>query len=154
MKAVLQRVSQAHVDIDGQTVGKIGQGLLVLLCVEQNDQQADVDKVLSKILKLRIFSDADGKMNNCIMNLDGENNMGELLVVSQFTLAADVWGGNRPSFVKAAPPELGNALYEYFIEQAKQSINHVASGQFGALMQIHLINDGPVTILIDSAQKK
>ena len=154
MKVVLQRVSQASVEIDGQTVGKIGQGLLILLCAEQNDQASDADKLLSKILKLRIFADADGKMNNCILNLDGNNKMGELLVVSQFTLAADVWSGNRPSFIKAAPPELGNALYEYFIEQAKKSLHHVASGQFGALMQVHLVNDGPVTILMDSAHKK
>ncbi len=155
MKAVLQRVSQAHVEIDDQIVGKIGQGLLVLLCAEQGDTRADVEKLLSKILKLRIFADDEGKMNRSIVNLDGVSQMGELLVVSQFTLAAEVWSGNRPSFVKAAPPDLGKTLYEYFIEKAKETINHVATGQFGALMQVHLVNDGPVTILIEmSTQEK
>ncbi len=150
MKAVLQRVTDAHVEIDGQIVGKIGQGLMILLCAEQNDTPAEADKLLSKILKLRIFADDEGKMNRSILNLDGENKMGEMLVVSQFTLAADVWSGNRPSFIKAASPDLGKALYEYFIEKAKESINHVATGQFGAMMQVHLINDGPVTISIET----
>ena len=149
MKAVIQRVSQAHVEIEGQIVGKIAQGLLVLVCAERDDTEHEVEKVLSKILKLRIFSDDEGKMNRSILNLDGHDKVGELLVVSQFTLAADVWRGNRPSFTQAAPPELGNKLYEYFIKKAKESINHVATGQFGATMQINLINDGPVTIQIE-----
>ncbi|WP_434779503.1 D-aminoacyl-tRNA deacylase [Neisseria sp. Ec49-e6-T10] len=150
MKAVLQRVSQAHVEIDGEVVGKIGYGLLILFCAEQADTQLDADKMLAKILKLRIFSDDDGKMNRSILQLDGQDKMGELLIVSQFTLAADVRSGNRPSFTKAAPPQLGQELYEYFVGKAKESIEHVATGQFGSDMKIHLVNDGPVTIIMDS----
>ena len=141
MKAVLQRVSQARVVIDGEVAGQIGQGLLVLLCAEQGDSEAQADKLLAKLLKLRIFSDDAGKMNRSVQDVAGG-----LLIVSQFTLAADVSGGNRPSFTTAAPPELGRKLYDFFVIQAKTAHPVVQTGQFGADMQVHLVNDGPVTI--------
>nr|WP_315210534.1 D-aminoacyl-tRNA deacylase [uncultured Albidiferax sp.] len=141
MKAVLQRVREARVVIAGDTVGAIGQGLLVLLCAERGDTDAQADKLLAKILKLRIFSDAAGKMNLSLQDVAGG-----LLVVSQFTLAADVAGGNRPSFTGAAPPEEGRRLYGYFVAQAQKAYSPVQTGQFGADMAVHLVNDGPVTI--------
>jgi len=141
MKAVLQRVAQARVDIAGRTVGEIGAGLLVLLCAERDDTEAAADRMLAKMLKLRIFSDEAGKMNRSLQDVGGG-----LLVVSQFTLAADVSGGNRPSFTLAAPPEEGRRLYEYFVERARAAHPVVATGEFGADMQVHLLNDGPVTI--------
>lgn len=147
MIAVIQRVSQAQVQISGATVGKIKKGLLVLLCAQPHDTAHEVTKMLDKILKLRVFPDDDGKMNRSILNLDGHNSKGEMLIVSQFTLAADVWSGSRPGFSGAAKPELGKALYELFVEQAKKMID-VQTGQFGADMQVSLINDGPVTIPI------
>lgn len=148
MKAVLQRVNEARVVIDGQVVGEIGAGLLVLLCAERGDSQAQADKLLAKVLKLRIFSDAAGKMNHSLQKMDGQGAVGGLLVVSQFTLAADATGGNRPSFTTAAPPEDGRRLYDYFVEQARRLHPVVQTGQFGADMKLHLINDGPVTIAL------
>ncbi len=127
--------------IHGEVAGQIGQGLLVLLCAEQGDSEAQADKLLAKILKLRIFSDEGGKMNRSVQDVAGG-----LLIVSQFTLAADVSGGNRPSFTAAAPPELGRKLYDFFVAQAKAAHPVVQTGQFGADMQVHLVNDGPVTI--------
>ena len=141
MKAVLQRVSQARVVVQGAAVGQIGAGLLVLLCAERGDADAQADKLLAKILKLRIFSDAAAKMNLSIADVKGG-----LLVVSQFTLAADVSGGNRPSFKDAAPPEEGRRLYDYFVARARSMHPLVQTGEFGADMQLHLVNDGPVTI--------
>ena len=141
MKAVLQRVSRAQVVVQGATVGQIGAGLLVLLCAERGDADAQANKLLTKILKLRIFSDAAGKMNLSIGDV-----WGGLLVVSQFTLAADVSGGNRPSFKDAAPPEEGRRLYDYFVARARSMHPLVQTGEFGADMQLHLVNDGPVTI--------
>jgi D-aminoacyl-tRNA deacylase len=146
MKALLQRVLEARVVIAGQTVGAIGPGLLVLLCAERGDGEAQTDKLLAKILKLRIFSDAAGKMNRSVQDLDGQGRPGGLLIVSQFTLAADVSGGNRPSFTGAAPPDVGRCLYDYFVAQARAAHAQVQTGQFAADMQIHLVNDGPVTI--------
>ncbi len=146
MKAVLQRVSEARVVISDQTVADIGAGLLVLLCAERGDNQAQADKLLAKVLKLRIFSDAAGKMNHSLQNMDGQGAVGDLLVVSQFTLAADASGGNRPSFTAAALPDDGRRLYDYFVEQAHRLHPVVQTGQFGADMKVHLINDGPVTI--------
>ena len=146
MKALLQRVLEARVAIASQTVGAIGPGLLVLLCAERGDSEAQADKLLAKILKLRIFSDAAGKMNRSVQDLDGQGASGGLLVVSQFTLAADVSGGNRPSFTGAAPPDLGRRLYDYFVAQARAAHPQVETGQFAADMQVHLVNDGPVTI--------
>ena len=141
MKAVLQRVSQAKVFVRGATVGRIGLGLLVLLCAERGDADAQADRLLAKILKLRIFSDPAGKMNLSVGDVHGG-----LLVVSQFTLAADVSGGNRPSFKDAAPPEEGRRLYDYFVARARSAHPLVQTGEVGADMQLHLVNDRPVTI--------
>ena len=146
MISVLQRVSSARVEVDGQTVGTIGPGLLVLVCAEQGDTQAQGDKLLAKILKLRIFSDANGKMNNSVQDMDGAGTAGGLLIVSQFTLAADVTSGNRPSFTAAAAPEDGKRLYEGFVQAARCAHASVQTGIFGASMQVSLVNDGPVTI--------
>ncbi len=141
MIALLQRVSQARVDIAGETVGQIGAGLLVLVCAEPADTEAVGQKLLAKILKLRIFSDEAGKMNRSVQDVGGG-----LLIVSQFTLAADTSGGNRPGFTNAAPPALGEALYDRFVALARQQHPLVQTGRFGADMQVHLTNDGPVTI--------
>ena len=141
MLSLLQRVSHARVEIDGQIVGQIGAGLLVLLCAECGDSEALADRLLAKILKLRIFSDDAGKMNKSVQDLRGG-----LLIVSQFTLAADTSGGNRPSFGAAAAPDEGQRLYDYFVEKARAAHPQVQTGQFGADMQVHLVNDGPVTI--------
>jgi D-tyrosyl-tRNA(Tyr) deacylase len=146
MKAVIQRVASARVDIAGQTVGAIDAGLLVLLCAERGDVDALADRMLAKILKLRIFSDEAGKMNRSVQDIGGG-----LLVVSQFTLAADVSGGNRPSFTQAAAPDEGRRLYDYFVAQARTAHPVVATGEFGADMQVHLVNDGPVTIPLQMA---
>ena len=146
MKAVLQRVSEARVAVDGHTVGEIGPGLLVLVCAEQGDTQIQGDKLLAKILKLRIFSDAQGKMNHCVQDMDGRGTSGGLLIVSQFTLAADVTGGNRPSFTAAAAPDEGRRLYDAFVVEARRQHGLVQTGVFAANMQVHLVNDGPVTI--------
>ena len=146
MKAVLQRVAEARVVIAGETVGRIAQGLLVLVCAERGDGEVQADKLLAKILKLRIFSDAAGKMNRSVQDLDGQGACGGLLIVSQFTLAADASGGNRPSFTGAAPPDVGRRLYDHFVAQARSSHPQVETGQFAADMQVHLVNDGPVTI--------
>lgn len=141
MIAVLQRVRQANVSVAGEVVGQIEQGLLVLLCAEQGDTDAVAEKLLSKMLKLRIFSDDAGKMNRSVQDVGGG-----LLVVSQFTLAADVSGGNRPSFTQAAKPEEGRRLYEHFVAQARAAHPLVQTGRFAADMQVALVNDGPVTI--------
>jgi D-tyrosyl-tRNA(Tyr) deacylase len=139
--ALLQRVSEARVVIAGETVGQIGAGLLVLVCAEPDDTAAVGEKLLAKILKLRIFSDEAGKMNRSVQDVAGG-----LLIVSQFTLAADTKSGNRPGFTAAAPPALGEALYDRLVEAARASHPQVATAPFGADMQVHLVNDGPVTI--------
>ena len=144
MKAVLQRVRQARVEVAATVVGEIGPGLLVLLCAERGDTEAVADKLLAKVLKLRIFADDAGKMNRSVQDVGGG-----LLLVSQFTLAADTAGGNRPSFSQAAAPEDGRRLYEYFVAQARAAHPVVQTGQFAADMQVHLVNDGPVTIPIE-----
>ena len=141
MIAVLQRVREARVEVDSQVVGAIGPGLLVLVCAERGDTDAEADKLLAKVLKLRIFSDAAGKMNQSV-----QDTAGGLLLVSQFTLAADTTGGNRPSFTQAAAPDEGRRLYDYLVAQARKVHPDVATGQFAADMQVHLVNDGPVTI--------
>ena len=143
MLVVLQKTNRARVEIPGQVVGKIGQGLLIFLCAERGDTDALADKLLTKILKLRIFSDDAGKMNLSVQDVGGG-----LLVVSQFTLAADVSGGNRPGFTTAASPDEGRRLYDYFVQQARSAHPIVQTGQFAADMQVHLVNDGPVTIPI------
>jgi D-tyrosyl-tRNA(Tyr) deacylase len=146
MLALVQRVRRASVMVDGEVVGKIGQGLLVLVCAEQGDTEVQGDKLLAKILKLRIFSDAQGKMNLSVQDMDGAGTQGGLLVVSQFTLAADTTGGNRPSFKGAAAPDDGRRLYDYFVAQARVAHPIVQTGIFAADMQVELVNDGPVTI--------
>ncbi len=141
MIALLQRVRQARVEVAGAVVGEIGPGLLALVCAEQGDGEAEAGKLLAKVLKLRIFGDADGKMNRSLQDVGGG-----LLVVSQFTLAADTAGGNRPSFTQAAAPAEGRRLYEHFVAQARAAHPQVAMGVFAADMQVHLVDDGPVTI--------
>ena len=144
MKALLQRVREASVVVQGETVGRIGAGLLVLVCAEPTDDEATGERLLAKILKLRIFGDEAGKMNRSVQDVAGG-----LLIVSQFTLAADLRGGNRPSFTAAAPPEPGRRLYDAFVARARALHPQVATGVFGADMRVHLVNDGPVTIPID-----
>jgi len=142
MKALVQRVRTARVEIDGRVAGAIDAGLLVLVCAEPADAPAQAERLVAKLLKLRVFADAAGKMNLALPDVPG----GGLLIVSQFTLAADCSGGNRPSFTGAARPELGQALYETVLRLARERHPRVAAGEFGADMQVHLVNDGPVTI--------
>ncbi|WP_214510921.1 D-aminoacyl-tRNA deacylase [Pseudomonas brassicacearum] len=143
MKGLLQRVRGARVEVSGEIVGAVDQGLLVLVAVEPGDTRASADKLLHKLLNYRVFSDADGKMNLSLADVGGG-----LLLVSQFTLAADTKSGLRPGFSTAAPPALGEELFNYLLNQAKQVHGTVASGRFGADMQVHLVNDGPVTFLL------
>lgn len=143
MISLLQRVSQARVEVAGRVVGQIGPGLLVLVCAEPADTETIADKLVAKWLKLRVFSDEAGKMNRSVAEVQGG-----LLIVSQFTLAADTRGGNRPSFTGAAPADLGRQLFERVLSTARAHHPKVESGEFGADMQVHLINDGPVTIPI------
>ena len=150
MLALIQRVARARVQVDARVVGEIGRGLLVLLCAEQGDTEAQGDKLLAKLLKLRIFSDAQGKMNLSVQDIDGAGQQGGLLIVSQFTLAADTSGGNRPSFKGAASPDEGRRLYDYFVAQARLAHPMVETGIFAADMQVELVNDGPVTFLLES----
>lgn len=146
MMGLLQRVREARVEVDGETVGAIGAGLLVLVCAERGDTEAEAERWLAKVLKLRIFSDAAGKMNRSVQDLDGEGACGGLLLVSQFTLAADTAGGNRPSFTQAAAPYEGRRLFDHVVARARALHPVVATGRFAAHMQVHLVNDGPVTI--------
>lgn len=145
MKGLLQRVRSARVEVEGEVVGAIDQGLLVLVAVEPGDTEAQADKLLHKLLNYRVFSDAQGKMN---LSLQGV--AGGLLLVSQFTLAADTRSGMRPSFSSAAPPALGEQLFDYLLAQARSRHAVVQSGRFGADMQVHLINDGPVTFMLQA----
>lgn len=140
MIGLLQRVSEARVDVDGETVGAIGRGLLVLVCAERDDDEARADRLLDRLLNYRVFSDALGKMNLSLRDVGGG-----LLLVPQFTLAADTNSGNRPSFTPAAPPELGRRLFDFFVARATAIHPATASGRFGADMQVSLTNDGPVT---------
>jgi D-aminoacyl-tRNA deacylase len=143
MIALVQRVSSARVEVGGCTVGAIERGLLVFVCAEPQDDEAAASKLVAKLLKLRVFADEAGKMNRSVQDVAGG-----LLIVSQFTLAADMSGGNRPSFTAAAPSVLGRALYERVLALAREAHPVVAAGEFGADMQVHLVNDGPVTIPI------
>ena len=142
MISVIQRVSSARVDIAGETVGAIDAGLLVLVCAEPDDTEAQAERLVAKLLKLRVFADEAGKMNLSVQDVAGAG----LLIVSQFTLAADTRGGNRPSFTGAAAPDLGRRLYDAVLRLAAERHPRVASGRFGAGMQVHLVNDGPVTL--------
>lgn len=148
MRAVIQRVSQAKVVVDDNTVGQINRGFMILLGVHEEDTQADVDYLVGKISKLRVFEDDQQKMNRSIMDVGGE-----ILSISQFTLFADTKKGNRPSFVQAAKPDTAIPLYEAFNEGLRQVGISVETGIFGADMKCHLVNDGPVTIIIDSQNK-
>lgn len=145
MKALIQRVRHARVEVDGETVGAIDQGLLVLVGVEREDDRAKADKLLGKLLAYRVFADDEGRMNRSLSDIGGG-----LLLVSQFTLAADTRSGLRPSFSSAAPPALGEELYDYLLAQARLRHPQVTCGRFGADMQVHLQNDGPVTFLLES----
>lgn len=145
MRAVLQRVSRAGVFVDGEGIGKIGKGILVLLGVSREDSKEKAVFLLEKILNLRIFEDENEKMNLSLLDVAGE-----LLVVSQFTLYGDARKGRRPSFIEAASPERANELYEYFVAEARKQIEKVETGRFQAMMNVELVNDGPVTILLDS----
>lgn len=144
MKLVIQRVKRASVEINKEIVGKIEQGFLVLLGVGPEDTEETADFLAQKLIKLRIFEDENGKMNLSIKNINGE-----LLIVSQFTLYADCTGGNRPSFINAAKPDKANELYEYFIKKCEEENIKVEHGIFGADMKVELLNDGPVTILLE-----
>jgi D-tyrosyl-tRNA(Tyr) deacylase len=147
---VVQRVCEASVRIDGKIVSSISQGLMVLLGIEAIDFKLDADYLVQKLINLRVFNDDQGKMNRSIKDI-----VGELLIISQFTLHASTKKGNRPSYIRAARPEQAIQLYEYFIQQAQKEVNSkIQTGEFGADMKVSLINDGPVTIIIDSAQKE
>ncbi len=148
MKAVVQRVSRASVTVDGQTIGRIGRGLVVLLGVEQDDALADAQQLADKTVQLRIFDDAEGKVNLALADIGGA-----MLVVSQFTLLGDCRKGRRPSFIQAAPPLLAEQLYEAFVAAVGVQGIEVATGRFRADMQVELINDGPVTLLLDSRKR-
>ena len=147
MRFVIQRVQHASVTVDNEIIGKIGRGYMVLVGVGQNDDKAIADKMVDKMIKLRINEDADGKTNLSLADVGGE-----LLMVSQFTLYADCRKGNRPSFVYAGAPDKANELYEYIIERCKEQVPIVEKGSFGADMKVDLLNDGPFTIVLDSEQ--
>lgn len=150
MKAVLQRVSEASVTIDGNKVAEIKAGLLILVGIEDADTQEDIDWLAAKIVKLRIFSDADGLMNLSVQDINGD-----VIVVSQFTLHAATKKGNRPSYIKAAKPDVAIPLYESFVKQMEKEMGKkVQTGEFGADMKVSLLNDGPVTIIIDTKNKE
>ncbi|MCC6712112.1 MAG: D-tyrosyl-tRNA(Tyr) deacylase [Candidatus Dadabacteria bacterium] len=148
MRAIIQRVKEARVDIAGDTVGRIGEGMLVLLGAGEDDSEVDAEYLAEKILTLRIFEDPDGKMNLSVADTGGS-----LLVVSQFTLYGDCRKGRRPSFYKAAPPEIAEALYEEFVSKLRARRAHVETGRFRAMMDVHLVNSGPVTLLLDSKKE-
>jgi D-aminoacyl-tRNA deacylase len=144
MRIVLQRVSRAKVEVDGGTVGEIGSGMLVLLGVGHEDSEADAIHLVDKIVNLRIFDDENGKMNRSVLDVEGE-----LLVVSQFTLYADTKKGRRPSYIGAASPDEANRLYEFFVRESGKYVSNVQTGRFQAMMDVELVNDGPVTIILE-----
>ena len=148
MKIVIQRVSEASVKVDGKIVGEIGKGLMLLLGIDENDEKTDADWLVQKVLNLRIFGDEDDKLNLSVKDISGE-----ILCISQFTLIADYKKGNRPSFIKAAKPDKAVPLFDYFKEEITKSGLKTESGIFGADMKVSLINDGPVTIVMDSLTK-
>lgn len=148
MKVVIQRVSESSVKVDGKIVGEIGKGFMLLVGIDENDEKSDADWIVQKILNLRIFEDEDDKLNLSIQDIKGE-----ILCISQFTLIADYKKGNRPSFIKAAKPDKAIPLFDYFKEEIAKSGLKTESGIFGADMKVSLINDGPVTIVMDSITK-
>ncbi len=143
MIVVLQRVTESHVDVDGKTIGAIGKGLMVLVCAERGDTDEKAVQLAQKLLRYRVFEDDAGKMNKSVTDIAGD-----LLLISQFTLAADTNHGNRPSFTPAAPPDEGLRLFNIFVEEAKKSGLRVETGEFGAYMRVSLVNDGPVTFTL------
>jgi len=145
MKFVIQRVTEANVKVDGQTIGEIGKGFMVLISVGQDDTRVIADKMIKKMIGLRIFEDENGKTNLSLADVDGQ-----LLLISQFTLYANCKKGNRPSFIEAGAPDMANDMYEYIISECKKSIPVVEKGSFGAHMKVSLVNDGPFTIILDS----
>ena len=147
MRFVIQRVSNAQVTIDGQVRGSIQKGYMVLIGIGQEDTEALADRMIAKMLDLRIFEDADGKSNLSLRDVDGA-----LLLISQFTLYADCKKGKRPSFFKAGEPHMANDLYEYIIRKCKEEVSDVERGEFGAMMHVELLNEGPFTIILDSAE--
>lgn len=147
MKFIIQRVKHAQVAVDGEIIGKIGQGFLVLIGISNEDTKEIADKMIKKLIGMRIFSDKNDKIN-----LSLESVKGELLLISQFTLYADCKKGNRPSFINAGAPDMANALYEYIIEECKKQVPIVETGSFGADMKVELLNDGPFTIILDSKE--
>jgi D-aminoacyl-tRNA deacylase len=148
MRAVLQRVTRASVRVEGETVGEIGAGLVVLVGVARDDTEEDARYVLEKTVNLRVFDDVGGRMNRSVLDAGGA-----LLVVSQFTLHGDVRRGRRPSWVEAAPPEMAEPLYELFVSEARRLVARVETGSFRRMMEVELVNDGPVTILVDSRKQ-
>ena len=147
MRAVIQRVSRAQVSVDGTVLGKIDRGFLILLGVSGEDSREIAERMADKICRLRIFEDADGKTNCSLADVGGA-----LLVISQFTLEADCRKGNRPSFIKAWAPKMAEALYEHFMERCRTHVDQVEKGRFGADMKVELLNDGPFTLMLDSAE--
>ena len=147
MRAVVQRVTRASVTVDREIIGEIGNGLVVLVGIARDDTKVEAAYLVDKIAALRIFDDAEGKMNLSVKDVGGG-----LLIISQFTLYGDVRRGLRPSWIDAAPPEIAEPLYEFFVRQAKSTVDEVATGRFQAMMQVELVNDGPVTILLDSGK--
>jgi D-tyrosyl-tRNA(Tyr) deacylase len=145
MRAVVQRVTRAKVTVDGETIGEIGKGLVVLVGIARDDTKVEAAYLVDKIVALRIFDDEEGKMNLSVKDVDGG-----LLIISQFTLYGDVRRGLRPSWIDAAPPEIAEPLYDFFVRQARSALENVETGKFQAMMQVELVNDGPVTILLDS----
>ena len=158
MRFVIQRVSHAQVTIDGQVRGSIQKGYMVLIGIGQEDTEALADRMIAKMLDLRIFEDEDGKSNLSLRDVDGKTNLsladvgGSLLLISQFTLYADCKKGKRPSFFKAGEPHMANDLYEYIIRKCKEEVRDVERGEFGAMMHVELLNEGPFTIILDSAE--
>lgn len=148
MKLLIQRVSEAQVNVEGKTVGSIKKGLLILIGVSHTDTQAEIEWLVNKVINLRIFNDAAGKINESLLDCKGE-----ALVVSQFTLYADCNSGRRPSFINAAPPQLANELYEIFSDELRKAGINVQNGEFGADMKVSLVNDGPVTVMLERDKK-
>jgi len=147
MKFVIQRVKHASVTVEGEVLGKIGKGFMVLIGVSETDNETIADKMVQKLINMRIFEDENGKTNLALKDVGGE-----LLLISQFTLYADCKKGNRPSFIKAGSPDKANALYQYIIEKCREEIPIVEEGEFGADMKVELLNDGPVTVVLDSME--
>ena len=148
MKAVIQRVKRAKVTVDGEITGEIASGVLVLLGVSNDDAESNARFLVDKIINLRIFNDTEGKMNLSLLDISGS-----LLVVSQFTLYSDTRKGRRPSYIDAAPPQRANELYEYFVAESRKVVTNVQTGRFQAMMDVELVNDGPVTIILESPSK-